>query len=878
MTAPAGLVTFLFTDIEGSSRLWETEPERMRPALARHDALVRGAVTRHRGTVVKMLGDGVHAAFDDPRDAVDAILELQLALAEPPPDGGLALKIRSGLNCGAVERRDNDFFGSPVNRAARIMSSAHGGQVLVSQTVAALTAERLPKDVTLRDLGQVRLRDLTSPEHLYQVVHPRLRQDFPALRSLESTPNNLPQQVSSFIGRERELAEVKRLLGTTRLLTLIGAGGIGKTRIALHAAAEAMDDHPDGVWFIDLAPQADARLVPQTVASVLGVKEEAGRTLTEAIVGYAKDKRLLLVLDNCEHLLAACAEIAGQLLRTGAHLRILAASREPLRLSGETTFPVSALAVPDARTQATAQLLQNYEATKLFVERATAVKTQFRATDDNAASIVDICRRLDGIPLAIELAAARVRALTVEAIAARLSDRFRLLAGGDQTALPRQQTLRALIDWSHDLLTEQERALLRRLAVFAGGWSLEAADAVGAGGELAQAEVLELLTNLVDKSLVAMDAEGARYRLLETVREYALEKLKASGEFDTVSSRHLDYFANFAESMRALTRKPEPWRYLTCLDLERENLLAAHAWASQAPDGAQADLLLAHGMGRYMIERGQAGLGRQISAEALGRPGAQTRNLTRVMTLFEAGWQTGSLGRYDEAQQWLDEALSIARELGDRKWLARVLQPLGMAALGRGDVAAARAHAEEAVELARDSGEERELAAALTGLAQIVRIQGDLDAAEQLYGTAVDLFRALGDREGVAVGLLNLAMVSIGRGTGEPVRDMLVEVIAIAVEIDSRPVGQSALEVCAGYGAWREDWERAARLFGIAQAQVEETGFQRDPTDEAFLMPLIERTRQALGADAFDAAERAGRALTYPQGVDEARGWLMRAS
>jgi predicted ATPase/class 3 adenylate cyclase len=877
MTASAGLVTFLFTDIEGSSRLWETDPERMRPALARHDALIRGAVTRHRGTVVKMLGDGVHAAFDDPRDAVAAILELQLALAEPPADGGLALKVRSGHNCGAVERRDGDFFGSPVNRAARIMSSAHGGQVLLSQSVATLAADRLPKDVTLRDLGQVRLRDLTSPEHLFQLLHPKLRQDFPALRSLESTPNNLPQQVTSFIGRERELAEVKRLFGTTRLLTLIGAGGIGKTRIALHAAAEAMDDHPDGVWFVDLAPQSDARLVPQTVATVLGVKEDAGRSVTDAVVAYLKDKNLLLVLDNCEHLLAACAELASQVLRAGAKLKILAASREPLRISGETTFPVSALAVPDARTRATPEILRHYEATKLFVDRATAVNAHFRVSDENAPAIVDICRRLDGIPLAIELAAARVRALPVETIATRLSDRFRLLAGGDQTALPRQQTLRALIDWSHDLLTEHERVLLRRLAVFAGGWSLEAAEAIGAGGEVSEAEVLEVLTNLVEKSLVTMDAEGSRYRLLETVREYALEKLRASGEFDIASNRHLEYFANYAETMRALPRKPEPWRYLTRMDAERENLLAAHAWAARTPDGGQAGLLLAHGIGRYLLERGQGALGRRISAEALARPDARIRNLTRVMTLFEAGWQSISIGRYEEAQRWLEEALSIARELGDRQWVARVLQPLGIAALGNGNLAEARSHAEEAVELAREFGDQRELAAALTGLAQIVRIQGDLDAAEPLYGMAVDIVRELGDLEGVAVCLLNLAMVSIGRGSGEPVRDMLLELITVASEIESRPVGQSALEVSAGDCAWREEWECAARLYGVAQAQVEETGFQRDPTDEAFLLPLIERTRAALGAAAFERLTREGRTLSYEQGIDEARRWL-RAS
>ncbi|MFO1308394.1 MAG: tetratricopeptide repeat protein [Burkholderiales bacterium] len=877
MTAPAGLVTFLFTDIEGSSRLWEQEPERMRTALARHDALVRGAVQRHRGTVVKMLGDGVHAAFDDPLDAIAAILELQLALAEPPPDGGLALRVRSGLNCGAVERRDGDFFGSPVNRAARIMSSAHGGQVLLSQSVVTLAADRLPRDVTLRDLGLVRLRDLTSPERLYQLQHPGLRQDFPALRSLEATPNNLAQQVTSFVGRERELAEVTRLLGTARLITLLGAGGIGKTRLAMHVAADVMDAYPDGVWFVDLAPLVDSRLVPQAVASVLGVKEDVGSTIAEALVRYVKDKRILLVLDNCEHLLHACAEIAGLLLRAGAQLRILAASREPLRVAGETSYHVPALAVPDARGRPTPDDLAHYEATRLFVDRATAALPTFRATAENAPAIADVCRRLDGIPLAIELAAARVSALPVDRIAARLSDRFRLLTGGDQTAMPRQQTLRAMIDWSHDLLAEAERALLRRLSVFAGGWTLEAAEAVCAGAGLDEADVLDLLSRLVDKSLVAMVADGTRYRLLETVREYARAKLDESGESDDVRTRHLHHYLALAEAARPELNGPRQAEWLDRLDVERENLLAAHAWAGRAQDGAEPGLRLAYALGSYWFMRGQPELGLQLSIEALSRRGAQARTAARCRALYDAGQHYCFTGRYDQAQGPLEESLAIARELDEPKYVARVLQPLGIAAFGRGDRDAARAHMEEAVELARRIGDKRELAAALNNLAQLHRIDGELDPAEPLYAHAVAIAREIGDRESVAVGLLNLAMVSIGRGSGDRARDMLAEILAIAGEIGSRPVGIGALDVSAGYGAWREEWDRAARFFGLSQAQLVETGLQRDPTDEAFLVPLIDQARAALGA-AFEALEREGRAWSYEQGIREARAWLAGAS
>jgi predicted ATPase/class 3 adenylate cyclase len=494
MQASTGVVTFLFTDIEGSSQLWEREPERMPAALARHDALVRAAVEEHRGRVVKMLGDGVHAVFDDPRDALDASLEMQRALADPGATNGIGFRARCGLHAGVEEHRDNDFFGRAVNRAARIMGVAHGGQILVSQTIATLVGDRLPAGVALRDLGLVRLRDLVGSERVSQVLHSSLRTEFPALRTLEATPNNLPQQLTSFIGRERELSEVAELLSKQRLLTLQGAGGIGKTRLSLHVAALVMDEYPDGVWFVELAALADARLVPQAVASVLGVKEEAGRPVAEALAKFVTDRRLLIILDNCEHLVQACADLAKQLLQSGAQLKILASSREPLHVRGEAIYPLAPLAIPDPYVSFKRQALEQFAAARLFIERAVAAQPAFQVSDENAMAVAGICQRLDGIPLALELAAARVRALSVEQISARLSDRFRLLTGGDRTALPRQQTLRALIDWSYDLLAEPERILLRRLAVFAGGFTLEAAETVGAGDEVDRSRRLALPT------------------------------------------------------------------------------------------------------------------------------------------------------------------------------------------------------------------------------------------------------------------------------------------------------------------------------------------------------------------------------------------------
>ena len=874
MQDPSAVTTFLFTDIEGSTRLWEDAPERMRPALAHHDALARAAVEGNHGTVVKMTGDGMYAVFDDPVDALDASVALQRSLADPTATNGVRLRVRCGLHAGVVEQRDHDFFGAAVNRAARIMGAAHGGQVLLSKAVAALVADRLPPGMTLRDLGSVRLRDLASPEHVCQLVHPELRQEFPVLRSLEATPNNLPQQMTSFVGRERELADVRTLLRKSRLLTLLGVGGLGKTRLSLQVAADVLDDYPDGVWFVELAPLTDGERVPQVVASVLGVKEEAGHPVQEALVKYVKDVQLLLVLDNCEHLLQACADLAVALLHAGPAVKVLASSREPLHVAGETNYPLPSLSVPQGDRKLAAAALAQYEAVRLFTDRAVAAKPAFQVTDQNAAAVSDICRHLDGIPLALELAAARARALSVEQIAERLDGRFHLLTGGDRTALPRQQTLRACIDWSYDLLSEPERALFRRLAVFAGGWTLEAAEAVGAGDAIEKTDVLDLLTHLVDKSLVALDADGDRYSLLETVREYAEERLDAAGEGHAVRTRHLDFYLALAEKARPELVGPHQAMWLARLDLERENLLSAHDWCDSAAIGAGAGLRLVYSMRPYWINRGLLGLGHRVTVEALARAGAQDRNVARCRALFDAGQLGCFMGRYAEAQGYLEESLAIAREIRDGQRIAAALQPLAFACLGQGDLATARKHLDEALALAQNLGNKREIATALNGLAQVHRREGNLDAAEPLYGQALVLSRELGDREHIALSLLNLAMVSITRGSSDRAREMLVDGLAIVRETGSKPAGQSVLEVSAAQAVLCADWARAARFYGAAEALTGQTGLQRDPTDEAFLVPLIEKARTAQGAAAFAADEAAGRALSYDVVMNEVRAWL----
>jgi predicted ATPase/class 3 adenylate cyclase len=869
--------TFLFTDIEGSTRLWEQDPERMRPAMARHDALAREAVARHGGEVVKMTGDGLHAAFGDGLAALRAALDLQRGLAALERESGLALRARCGMHAGAFERRDGDYFGSAVNRAARIMAAANGGQVLVSQAVADRLASRLAPPMALRDLGLARLRDLARPERLYQLVHPELRAQFPALRSLEGTPNNLPHALSSFVGREREMAEVRELLSRSRLVTLTGMGGLGKTRLALHVAAEASGDFPDGVWLVELAPLADGSRVAQALASVLGVKEEPGHGLAEALERHVRERTLLVVLDNCEHLLAPCALLARRLLAASPGLRVLASSREPLRVAGEAAYAVPALEVPPAQRMDDAPPLESYPAVRLFLERAGAARADFAADEADARAIADICRRLDGIPLALELAAARVRLLSAQAIAARLDDRFRLLASGDRSALPRHQALRATIDWSHELLDGDERTLLRRLAVFCGGWTLEAAEAVAAGAPLAEGAVLDVLGRLVEKSLVEHDAHGERYRLLETVREYAQERLEAAGEAPRTRDAHLRHFVRFAAHAGAQLFGSEQAAWLARLDAERENLLAAHAWGAREGGDAESALAMLSAVKFYWLNRGLLQLGLQLYAALLARPDALAQAPLRRRALYEAGQLRFYSGEYHEARACLEESLAIARRLGDREAVARVLQPLGMSQLGEGDLEAARTSLREALALAEAGGDTRNLAAARNALAQLHRAEGRAQLAAPLYRSVLEAADALGDRESEAIARLNLAMVSIDAGAVAEARVMALEALGIAEALASRSLMQSILEVCAGLAAATGQARVAARFFGAAEGHAQETGLRRDPADDAFLMPLVAKARAALGEGAFEAAALEGRGLGHAEAVREAATWLAPA-
>ncbi|HZP83094.1 MAG TPA: tetratricopeptide repeat protein [Chthonomonadaceae bacterium] len=924
MSLQDGARTFLFTDIEGSTRLWEQHPEAMRAALARHDALLRQAVEARGGQVFKTLGDAFCVVFEAAPDALNAALDAQRALhAEPWGETG-PMRVRMALHTGTAERRDQDYFGPTLNRIARLLGAAHGGQTLLSSATEAVVRSALPVGVTLRDLGQHRLKDLQHPESIFQLLHPALPADFPPLRSLEAFSHNLPIQLTSFIGREKEMEQVRRLLSTTRLLTLTGAGGSGKTRLALQVAADVLDEYPDGVWLVELASLADPALVPQAVAAVFGLGEESGRPLLQTLTDYLRPKALLLALDNCEHLLPACAHLAEGLLRGCPYLRLLASSREGLGIAGETLFRVPTLSLPDPDQAVTEAALGQYEAVRLFVERALAVAPSFALSPANAPAVAQVCRRLDGIPLAIELAAARVRAIPVEQIEARLDDRFRLLTGGSRTALPRQQTLRALIDWSYDLLDAKERALLCRLAVFSGGWTLEAAEAVapssltppqpspsqGEGAIRAQQaaplqsplsrsvgegtgvrvspppyegggrgevrveywEVLDLLTSLVDKSLVIYEERGgqARYRLLETVRQYALEKLAERGEDEALRGRHLEYFTALAEKAQTMMRGGEQAVWLERLETEHDNLRAALHWSQEERGDAEAGVRLAGALHHFWDVHGYIREGREWLGRALKR-GQGTAKEVRARALIGAGGLAMSQGDNQAAYACYVESLAIRRALGDKGGIASALWGLAVVAYDQGDYAEAERLYRESLAAYRELDNRWAVAALLNNIASIAVNRGDYAAAQALLEESVALKREIGDTHGLANSLGTLGKVAQKQGDLAQARALLTECLSLFETLGDKHFIAYALEGFAGLAS-AEEPERAARLLAAVEALRESIGASALSFGQEEQNEDKETVRAALSAEAFASAWAEGRMMTLERAVAYARG------
>ena len=887
------IAIFLFTDIEGSTEKWEQEPERMADALARHDALLRSAVEAHRGCVIKTTGDGMYATFDDAAEGVSAAVAIQKSLVDPAATAGLPLFVRCGLHAGRAFERDNEFFGGTVNRAARIAGLAYGGQVLASQAVAGLVAGRLPAPASLRDLGDVHLSGIASSERVYQVVHPGLRQEFPALRSLE-TPNNLPKHLTSFIGREREIEEAKELLSRRRLLTLLGFGGVGKTRLGLQIADDVLESHRDGVWLVDLAPIRDPSIVASEAAKVLGVREEPGRPLMATLCEHLKRRRLLIVLDNCEHLIQASAKLVQAILEAAPEVRVIATSREALRVPGEQSYTVTPLPVP-GRSEDIAALAQS-PAVRLFVERAQLHRCAFALDEREAPAVAELVARLEGIPLALELAAARVRALTVADINVRLNDRYKFLTGDGRVPLERQQTLRALVDWSFDLLNEREQVLLARLAVFANGFQLAAAEEVCGTDALAPEDVLQLLTSLIEKSLVLTEkrGDGMRYRLLETIRDYAAEKLAERNESASTAARQCQHYFAMAKVANKGLHGKEHAHWIHRFESELDNLRAATALALAGGVDPIVAVKLEVAMQDFRTLRGYATEGRRNLRVALALPTVEASDVAQGHALYVGAALATAQSDYAEAGPMLEKSLALRRKLGNPVDIAATLSTLSWVRLHEGDATQARACEEEALALFRKLGDHKGEAIGLQHLGEIehelddregacrhfdeslaiartimhVEVEGECErmsgeialeegdrtSARARFTRALEVADSAGDKRGEATALWFLGKTDLVEGRADSARIRLRAAMLVFHAFGMRAELLGCLEDYAMLERSLGAPEQAVRHCATAAIGRERLGLACPPRNQQRLRAEIAKLRQSLGDAAFEAA------------------------
>ena len=925
---PSGTVTFLFTDIEGSTRLLREHGDGYASVLKEHRRLVRSAFQAHAGREVDTQGDAFFFAFARASDAIAAAMAAQRALSEYAWPGGAVVRVRMGLHSGQPLLTEGGYIGLDVHRAARIAAVGHGGQVLVSDSVRALAEHDLPPALELKDLGEHRLKDLQRAERILQLVIPGLMADFPPLRTLDARANNLPVLRDPLIGREREVAAAREILlrGDVGLLILTGPGGTGKTRLALQLGAELLDEFNHGVFFVGLSSITDAGLVASAVAQTLRIREVAGRPLVETLKDALRNSALLLVLDNFEQVSGA-APLVSELLQACPHLKILVTSRAVLRVSGEHDFPVPPLALPARSPLPPVERLSQYGATRLFIERARAVQPEFRMTDDNASAVVEICHRLDGLPLAIELAAARVRLLSPEAMLVRLERRLLLLVGGARDLPARQQTLRATIAWSHDLLGEAEQRLFRCLAVFNGGCTLDAAEVVcDAEGDAAN-NGLEGLASLVDKSLVRQEQKHGevRFSMLQTVREYGLEQLEVTGEAAESRRRHAEHFVALAEHAEPNLTGAEQQTWLERLDAEHDNFRAALGWsltperrsdaqsAHQKPiqgrenrsTRVELGLRLASALMWFWYIRSHFSEGRRWLDATLAVSDIASPTV-RANALNAAGGLARDQGDYERAVALLDVSLALHRNLHDKRGIAWTLYNLGRAIRDQGDYDRATKLHEESLALFREIEDQAGVANTLNMLGTVAQFKGDFERALPLLKEGLTLLRQRGDKRGVAWSLHTLGRIALARGDYERATALHEESLALRRELaytrgvawslhDLGRVAQAGCEhdratallreslelrrdLCDRWGiaecleglatvSGAKQGERAAHLFGTAQVLREAMSAARPATERADYERDVSDVRRKLGETAFSAAWADGRAMTLDEAI-----------
>jgi len=865
MSLPTGTVTFFFSDIEGSTKLIQQLGERYPEVLLAHHQLLRASLAAHGGHELRTEGDSFFIVFGGALDACAGAAAAQTALAQHDwPDGG-RVRVRIGLHTGEAALVGNEYLGLEVHRAARVASAGNGGQVLLSETTRALVDHLLPPGLGLKDLGMHRLKDLARPERLFQLTIEGLPSDFPALRTLEATPNNLPTQMTSFIGREDQVRQAKQLLTRARLLTLTGPGGTGKTRLSLQIAADVMDQFPDGVYFVALAAVQDPQLVPSAIAQALSISITGTRQPLEALIDHLHDKRTLLVLDNFEQLLPA-APITTELLGTSAGLRVLVSSRAVLRVYGEQEFPVPPLALPNLKDLPGLGALSQFEAVRLFIERAVAVKPDFQATNENAPAIAGICERVDGLPLAIELAAARVKVFSPQALLARLAKSLSALGSGARDLPSRQQTLRNAIQWSYDLLDQGQRRLLARFSVFARGGSLEQAEAVCRPADEIGGEVVDALDQLADQSLLRRlpDFSEPRFLMLQTIREFAAERLEQSDEAVAIKDRHVQAFISLAEQAQAYLFGSERKAWLDRLEMDHDNDRAALDWTVASGDARNA-MKLSAGLWRFWQMRGHLHEGRARMAQVLAMPTSPDYPEERLMALEAAGGLAYWQADMKAASMFYDECLELTRRVGDRRAIANALYNDAFPkSVDRSAVDESLALLHEALPIFRELGDDAGVAKTLWGIGNGYYFSKDYVRSRPALEESEALFRKLDDRFGLGWSLHTQGLVAIKTGRLEDAKrvwnealrlfDRAQDVSGIVLELDN-------LSVLARL---KGDVVRAAVLAGAQAAHQESSG--------TILGNLLKEQEGRTGREDLDQQDAAtawaeGQAMSLAQAV-----------
>jgi len=871
---PTGTVTFLFTDVEGSTNLWERYPLAMQAAIARHDEILREVMDASDGFVFKTVGDAFCVAFSSAPYALEAALAAQRALLSEEWEKTGPLRVRMALHTGSADERGGDYFGPPLNRVARLLSAGHGGQVLLSSATQELVRDALPEGTKLRDLGKRRLKDLFRPERVFQAVTPGIPSSFPPLKTLDARINNLPAQPTPLVGRERELREVCGLLSEkeVRLLTLTGPGGIGKTRLGLQVAAELLNEFEDGVFFVALAPITDPALVASAIAEALGVVEAGDQPLEEGLKGYLHGKELLLLLDNFEQVLGG-APLVGELLSACPKLKVLATSRSVLKVYGEQEYPVSPLELPRPGGLLPIDRLSQYEAVRLFIERAKAAKPDFSVTDENAPAVAEICMRLDGLPLAIELAAARKKLLTPSAMLQRLGSRLKLLGGGSRDLPERQRTLRGTIEWSFALLEEGEQVLFARLAVFSGGRTLEAIEAVcDAEGDLPM-DALEGVSSLLDKSLLRQEEgpEGEpRFVMLETIHEYARERLEASGEAEETSRLHAEYFLALTEAAEPELSGADQLACLERLEAEHDNMRAALTWSlEKEPETA---LRLAVALARFWEMRARFLEGSRWLEAAL-RQSDRADFGTRAKLLSQAGTFAFYRTDFEHAIVLHGEALELYRQVGDDNGVAFALMCLGAQHMEKGDHERAAPFLEEALALSRRIGDKRNTAATLHNLGEVERQRGNYERAKALGTESIGLWREIKDDYNLSMVVGWVGLLEVWSGDQPDLAEgFLNEALALERELGYWAYAAYCLEAFAGLAEARGQDARAARLWGAAEALRTDIGAPLPLDARRLYKPSMAAARALLGEAEWEEAFAQGMAMS----AEEAAGYALR--